>query len=265
MRAIELFNQGELDDAIDAAVAEVKAKPSDVDVRATLADLLCFARDFERADRQLDSIGKLSPGSAHVVSLFRQLVRAETWREDFFLRGRTPEFLSQPDDAVTLQMRASIALREGENGEASELLAAAEEARRPAPCAADDRTFEDIRDCDDLIAGVLELLTSTGKYFWVPFHAVKEIELRPVERPLDRLWRRARVEVEDGPDGEVYLPSIYAPLPADAPDPVRLGRVTEFTESDPIRGIGRRMFLLGEEGVSLDDLPTLRFEGASDA
>ena len=37
-----------------------------------------------------------------------------------------------------------------------------------------------------------------------------------MDRPRDLIWRQAFVEVDEGPEGEVYLPMVYAPLGADA-------------------------------------------------
>ena len=65
--------------------------------------------------------------------------------------------------------------------------------------------FEDLRDLDDLMAPLFEVLTSNGKYYWVPIEQVELIEFRPVVRPRDLLWRRVRMVVKDGPDGEVYF------------------------------------------------------------
>ncbi len=267
MEAIELFNQGKLGEAIAAAIAAVKAAPSDVDSRGLLSDLLCFSADPERADKHLETIATLQPGAATGVSLVRQLLRAQAWREDFYREGRTPEFLKTPDEALQLQLRASIALREGESAEAQDLLGQAEELRGPLRCArvdpegsGDATTYDEFRDCDDLVGGALEVFTSTGKFYWIPISQVKELEPRPRERVRDLLWRRVRLEVDDGPEGEVYLPSIYAPMEADADDATRLGRLTEYTESEPVRGIGRRQFLLGDEAVTVDELPFLRFE-----
>lgn len=260
MTTIDLFNRGRLAEAIESATADVKATPSNVDLRALLADLLCFSGDYERADKQLEAITTLEPGAATVVSLTRQLVRAETWRHDFYREGRTPEFLTKPTESAKLRLRASIALREGERAEAAQLLAEAEEAREPVACNGDDgATYDDLRDCDDLVGGVLEVFTSTGKYYWVPIESVRELEPRPMERPRDLLWRRVRLEVEDGPEGEVYVPALYAPMPHDANEEMRLGRVTEFSETEPVRGLGRRQFLLGDDAVSVNDLPFLRF------
>ena len=65
--------------------------------------------------------------------------------------------------------------------------------------------------------------------------------------------------VRDGPDGEVYLPSVYSgPAAAEA---ARLARITEWTGGDgaPVRGVGQRTFLVGEEALPILDLKELRF------
>jgi type VI secretion system protein ImpE len=264
MGTLELFNEGHLADAIASVTGEVKASPTDIGRRALLAELLCFTTDYDRADRQLEAIAKLEPNAMTVVTLTRQLIRAETWRQDFFSEGRTPEFLKTPNEGVQLQLRASIALREDEQAEAAELLTRAEEARGTQPCRAGDQPHEDLRDFDDLIAGVFEVFTSTGKYYWVPMETVVELEPRPVERPRDLLWPRFRLEVKDGPEGEVYMPALYGPMPTGAPEEVLLGRVSEFSEEDPVRGLGRRQFLLGDDAVGVNELPFLQFAQGTD-
>jgi type VI secretion system protein ImpE len=120
--------------------------------------------------------------------------------------------------------------------------------------------FEDFRDGDDLSAGLFEVLTSTGKYFWIPAERVTRIELHPVERARDLLWRRATMEVADGPEGEIFLPAIYAPTPEDPA--ARMGRLTSWSEEQPVRGSGLRTYLVGEEAATLLELTELVFEGA---
>jgi len=64
--------------------------------------------------------------------------------------------------------------------------------------------------------------------------------------------------VREGPDGDVYLPALY-PTDAAAGDSLRLGRATEWTEGEPVRGIGQRLYLAGEEGVPVQQLAVLEF------
>jgi len=75
------------------------------------------------------------------------------------------------------------------------------------------------------------------------------------------LWRRASMTVADGPDGEVYLPAIYA---ADdvTTDALRLGRETDWreTEGGPVRGVGQRLFIVGEDALPMMELGNFRFD-----
>ena len=95
MTAYELYKQARLDEAIEAALRTVKAAPTDVDARLLLCDLLCFANQLERADRQLDVLvqqdSSLTPG----VGVYRQLIRAELSRREVFEAGRAPEFMGE--------------------------------------------------------------------------------------------------------------------------------------------------------------------------
>lgn len=255
MDAHDQFSQGHLTEAIAAMNEEVRSHPADADRRSYLCDLLCLAGDFERADVQLEAISRLVPGSLAGMALARQLVRAEQWRQDTFREGRVPEFLGAPDERSTLHLRALVHLREGEPASAVSLLAQAEELRPALAGTCNGQAIDDFRDGDDLVGGLLELLTSTGKYFWIPWERVQRLELRPIERPRDLTWRRAGIEIQGGPDGEVYLPAIYAPFPSS--DPARLGRETTWTEEEPVRGTGLRVFLAGDEALTLHELEVL--------
>jgi type VI secretion system protein ImpE len=257
MEARELFRQGLLDRAIEAMNSEVRQHPSDADRRSYLCDLLCLSGSFDRADVQLEAISKLVPGAMAGIALRRQLVRAETWRQQCFADGRVPEFLELPGERLGLHLRALAHLRAGEAATAATLLNDAEGLRPAIRGTCNGKTIEDFRDVDDTIGGVLELLTSTGKYYWVPLERVRRLELRPIERPRDLRWRRAGVEIDGGPDGEVYLPAIYAPAPES--EEARLGRTTTWSDDEPIRGSGLRVFLAGEEAVTLHELQTLEF------
>jgi type VI secretion system protein ImpE len=191
------------------------------------------------------------------VSLFRQLVRAEQARQEFYNDGRLPEFLGGPTPLLRLHLEASVLLREGKSRDAADLLIQAEEQRPKVPGTCDGKPFDDLRDLDDLTASFFEVLTSTGKYYWIPMDRVETVELRAPARPRDLLWRGAHMIVSDGPDGEVYLPTVYAGAQLEADDRVRLARITEYRggEGSPVRGVGQRTFLIGDEGR-----PILEFE-----
>jgi len=267
MKASELYRAGKVADAIAAATDEVKAHPSDTSRRGLLAELLCFAGQWERADLQLDVLAQQDPKAALGLTMVRQLIRAEQARQEFFASGAVPEFLQEPSPLLKLHLEASIRIREGAMKEAAQMLEQAE-AQRPKPRGTcNDQAFDDFRDLDDLTAPFLEVLTSTGKYYWIPMERVERIEFHAPERPRDLLWRRVHMLVHNGPDGEVYLPVLYPGAAAEADDGVKLGRKTDWRGGDgaPVRGIGQRMFLVGNEAMSILEFKELVFEVPEEA
>jgi type VI secretion system protein ImpE len=141
------------------------------------------------------------------------------------------------------------------------MLSQAEGQRVKASGTCNGKAFTDLRDLDDLTAPVFEVLTSTGKYYWIPIERVELIEFRPPQRPRDLLWQRARMVVRGGPDGEVYLPTLYSGTHAEADDALRLGRATEWRGGDgaPVRGLGQRTFLVGDDAYPTLELTEITF------
>ena len=258
-----LLDADAIDEAIIVMNGEVRSNPTDVDRRARLAELLCFAGNFERADTILDSIAGLDPATSVGVALFRQLVRAGQARAQFDTDGRAPEVLATPDPICTLELRAAVLLRDGAVEEAAALLQTRDEQRAALAGMADGVPFDDFRDLDDLAAGHLEILTSTGKYYWVPTSAVLDMEFRKPERRRDLLWPRLHLSVAGGPEGEVYMPAIYSSPNSTAAH--RLGHVTDFEGGDgaPTIGLGLRSFLVGDECKTILELAAIEFSSAA--
>lgn len=262
--AAALFRSGKLSEAIAAAQAALRKAPTDINARVLFAELLVFSGNLERADVILDAASTIDPSSAMVVAEFRQLVRADMARRQLFRDGRVPEFIGEvPSETQKLQLAALVALRAGDQQEASRQAAAAE-AQRPHVAGKHNGTaFDDLRDVDDLLAGTMEVLTSTGKYYWIPTERLISVTFHAPKRPRDLLWRRASMSVASGPDGDVYVPVVYAGDDTTA-EVYRLGRETDWQQAEggPVRGVGQRVFLLGEEDAAIMDLGELTFDQA---
>src|SRR5689334_13966916 len=170
--AAALFRAGKLDDAIAAAQAALRKAPTDLGARVLLGEMLLFAGNLERADVVLDAASAIDPSTAVVIAEFRQLVRADMARRQLFRDGRVPEFLSDPTETQRLQLAALVALRAGDAAEAARQTEAAEAVRPRTAGTHGDTAFDDWRDADDLLAGTFEVLTTTGKYFWIPTERV---------------------------------------------------------------------------------------------
>ncbi|MEO1498463.1 MAG: type VI secretion system accessory protein TagJ, partial [Planctomycetota bacterium] len=224
-----------------------------------LSELFCFAGEWERADKQLDAIGHQDPQSIVGLSLMRQLIRAEVSRSECWSEGRPPEVLFEPEGSIKLHLEALAEWRSGEESRAAELCEEAEASRTKVTGVCDGQSFEGLRDLDDLCAGFFEVLTSTGKYYWTPIDRVRSVEFEPAKRPQDVLWRRATMEVADGPCGEVFLPSVYPATRGESDDRLSLSRVTDWVggEGPLTRGVGQRMFLVGDEPAPILQIETL--------
>lgn len=266
MTAQQAFEAGKLHEAIEACSEEIRRKPTEVARRWLLSELLCFAGDFERADRQLDAAAHQDPEALPTASLFRQLIRAEEARQQFYADGRVPELLAAPSPSMRLRLEASMLIREKKPAEAAKLLAEADSQRSPLAGTCNGQPIASFRDLDELTSDVFEVLTTTGKYYWIPMDRVESIEFRPYHRPRDLLWRGAHMIVRDGPDGEVYLPALYPAAGTEADDRFRLGRMTAWrgAEGEPIRGVGQRVFLSDEEERPILEIQTLTFANESD-
>lgn len=263
MDAADLYRAGQLHQAIEAATAAVRSKPADIVRRGFLAELLCIAGALDRADAQLEIVTNQQPKAAVGVSLLRQLIRAARSRQEFFQAGRVPEILKDPSPSMRLRLEAFALTRSGDRAAAAARLQEAETSRPLAAGTMTGSAFADLRDLDDLFAGVFEVLTSTGKYYWVPTEHVVRLAPRRPERPIDLLWLPAEMSVQGGPDGVVYLPCVYGSAEPGDSEALLLGRATEWDESPEgvVRGRGQRMYLVGDRDLSVLELGEIEFSG----
>ena len=257
----ELYETGNLQAAIKAALTAVNEPPCDAACGGLLWVLLCFAGQWERADEHLQSVGRQDPQAEEEINRYRQLLRAEAARQQVFEQGRTPEFVGAPTPVLRLHQDALICLRGGQATEAARLLAQAAVQRPLVTGYCEGLEFVGFRDMDDLTAGYFEIFPPDGKYFWIPIEAVVSIEFRRPERPLDQLWRRAYVLLSGGSEAEVFLPTLYPLTYRAENDQLRLGRDTDWIghADEPVHGVGLRVFLVGDQDRTILAMDGLRF------
>ena len=261
--ARELYQAGHLGAAIEALSGEVRANPSDAPRRVFLFELLAFAGEWDRAEKQLDVLGQAGPQATLAVQVYKANIQAERTRSRLFAEGLHPHFLNEPPPYVDRHLDAINRVREGNFAEARAILDQAEEDRPAMGGMLNGKSFADFRDCDDLIGPVLELIVK-DKYAWLPFEQIRRMEITPPSMLRDLVWARAKVEALDGTIGDVYLPALYEGSAKHANDQVRLGRMTEWRalSDDLARGAGLKTFLAGEEEVALLQARQVAFERA---
>jgi type VI secretion system protein ImpE len=263
--SLDVFNEGRLHDAVQAAIEEVRDAPSDVDKRWMLATLFCFEGDLDRADKHLQTILSSAPDLSAEVLLFRNLLRGEAARRQCFLEGRVPAFPEPPSESHKQLLRALMHIACGESDAAAALLHDVANAQSILSGECDGTPFTDLRDWDDVLATVIEVITVNGDYYWLGMEQLREIRLEPVAEARDMLWRGAQIITYDHEALAVHFPVLYPDSANDPDDLIRLGRAAEWVESAGgiLRGKGVRSFQVGDETRPFVNIEVLRFKPAA--
>jgi len=241
MNPLELYRAGHLTDAIRAVSAELRENPTDVQRRTFLFELLCFAGEYERADKQLEVLAQAGPQSEMGVLLYRSALFAERQRQDVFERAQLPsqQAAAEEDDSP------------GRGGTAN------------------GKSFSYFSDADPRTGAKLEIFAA-GNYLLLPLEHVASIEIPTPKKLRDLIWTPAAVRTTPafkGTElGEVLLP-VLAPFSWRHPDEaVRLGRMTVWEKPEGSEyqiPFGQKMWLVDDEEIPFLELRALEFNPAS--
>jgi type VI secretion system protein ImpE len=224
-------------DAMKALSAELRDNPTDARRRTFLFELLCFAGEWERADKQLEVLGQAGPESEMGVLLYRSALFAERQRHDLFQRGELP-----PEQEDTEAERNGVV---------------------------NDKPFTYFADADPRIGARLELFAA-GNYLLLPIEHIASIQIPPPKRLRDLIWTPAAVRTtpsfKGSELGEVLLP-VLAPFSWRHPEEaVRLGRMTVWEKTDGAEfqvPFGQKVWQVDDEDVPFLELRALEFNSAS--
>jgi type VI secretion system protein ImpE len=257
MNIKELLNAGELATAVEQMTREVKANPMQTVPRISLFELLSLNGEWDRAEKQLLTLSHMDATQHFGVQVYLHNIKAEKAREQFLSAGVPPHFLSEPPAYIDLLLSARQKIREDQPAEAARLMRQAEEDRPALAGTLNEIPFSDFRDADDAGGSVLELIIH-DKYTWVPWGQIRRLEIAPPRQLRDMIWTPAKIQSQDGTQGEVFLFSLYPRSWKHENNMVRLGRVTEWLalNQEVYLPVGLRLFLVDEQEFSI-------FEGRS--
>ena len=255
------LDAGNLSAAENAALAAVKANPTNEAARRFLFELSCFSGNWERAEKQLDVIGHQDANAMVGSLIYKQNLKAERDRIKVFGEGLRPESAMKFPDYVEDLLRANGLVRQGHTAEARQLLDDIEEKRPAFPCTVNGEHVEDFRDFNDLTMCVFEVLIKDS-YVWVPFEHVQKIEFMERKSLKDVYWLQAEIEWINGTNGEMFLPSLYVNSFKHDDDAIRLGRAVDWRDAgdEIFVGEGTRLYSFGGKQASILDLKTIEFD-----
>lgn len=233
MTAQELFKAGRLDEAIESLGAELRKDPTDVQRRVFLFELLSFAGDYGRAEKQLAMAGQGGREASLGALLYHSALHAERNRAEMFETGQFP--LGDP---------------------------------KPVAGTLNGSPFETLTDADPRIGARLEVFAA-GQYLWIPWQHVASVQMSPPQRLRDLLWNPGIVQTGkefSGIElGQVLIPAL-SPLSWQYEDnDVRLGRVTEWValEDGTEVPVGQKLLLVDGEEFPLLELRELKINAAT--
>lgn len=260
VKAEELLKADRLSDAVAALTHDVKQQPTDTHLRTFLFELLCFAGEYERAERQLDVIGHQNESAGMGVEAYRQLLKADKARRRWFADGLKPTFLSEPPAWAQQQLEACNRLRGHQTAEAKAFLQQAASAAPKVQGIVNGKPFTDFRDSDDRIGPVLEVFLREH-YVWIPWEQIRTITILNPKRLRDLLWTPATIETGEGTAGEVFLPVLYVGSHSEADDRLRLGKLTDWRGlGDGLAGgAGQKTFLVDGNELGILEIREIEF------
>src|ERR1700674_3160606 len=91
MKAEDLFRAGKVDEAIGMLGADLRDDPANHRKRTFLFELLCFAGEYERAEKQLDLLGDQNKDAMLGSLLYRGALSAERTRQEMFQNTKLPQ------------------------------------------------------------------------------------------------------------------------------------------------------------------------------
>ena len=238
MKAQELFQAGKLDEAVQALGAELRDNPADARRRTFLFELLCFAGEYQRAEKQLDVLSSDGRAAEMGTMLYRAALHAERIRQAIFEQKDYPATGPAPES--------------------------------PSAGTLNGTPFTFFSDADPRLGARLEVFAA-GDYLWIPFEHISSIELEKPKRLRDLLWSPALVRT--GPAfkgkelGEVLLPVISPLSWKHANNQVRLGRATEWEDdgTGSVVPLGQKMFAVDEDEIPILEIRKLEFAAAQAA
>ena len=229
MTPLALYREGKLREAIKALGEELRSNPLDAKRRTFLFELLLFAGEFDRAEKQLDLLAGANAEAAAGTLLYRSALHAERTRQAMFANHETPPLVEE-------------AVHGG---------------------AWNGTEFSEFSDADPRIGANLEVFIA-GSYTWIPIHYLRKLEIDPPVNLRDLVWANARVETSSDfrlqELGEVLIPVLCPQSFRHAEEAVQLGRESAWEDDEKHGQIPYGIKMMDVDGT---DVPLLEMRSVT--
>ena len=252
------IRDGQLDAALQHLQEQVRQRPADPKLRTFLFQLLCVLGHWERALTQLNVAADLDAQALGMAQMYRDAVQCERLRAAVFAGERSPLIFGEPPEWLALLIESMLVMDTPRRDESVALRERAFEAAPTSPGTIDGTPFEWIADADMRLGPVCEAVIN-GRYYWVPFERLTQIDLEAPVDLRDVVWIPAHFRFINGGESVGLIPTRYAGSENVADDQLRLARKTEWRETAAgvFTGLGQRQFSTDGGEYALMDVRTI--------
>jgi type VI secretion system protein ImpE len=261
MTADGLLKAGQVEEARQALVAQVRRDPGDARARVFLFQLLAVLGQWRRAGEQLVASRELDPSNVLLAQTYGVLARAEIDRAAVFARKHLPTVVGEPAAWLAQLLQALKLSLDGEAEAAAKLRTQALEEAPATAGRIDDVPFEWIADADMRFGPCLEAVINTG-YVWVPMAQLKEIRFEAPSDLRDMVWLPVELVWRHGGKTVGFVPVRYPGSECSEEGELLLARRTEWQDigGGEYAGLGQRMFATDAGEYPLLDTRLITFE-----
>jgi len=263
LTAEEYLQQGDLQEALQQLQEQVRAQPANVQHRIFLFQMLCVQGQWERALTQLNVAAELDDSTLAMVSMYRQVIACEQFREQVFLGNKEPIIFGKPGEWVALLIQALKLTAQGEYAKSQQLRSQAFAAAAVTSGVIDGQSFEWFSDSDPRLGPIMEAIID-GRYFWVPIENLQTIVIDEPADLRDVVWLPAHFTWNNGGESYGLIPSRY-PLSYQHDSLLALSRKTQWQDcgEDLFLGVGQKIWATQSNEYSVMDVRAIQFNTGS--
>jgi type VI secretion system protein ImpE len=242
-QAEQLVREGRLAEALVSLEEMIRGNPGKAPLRVFLFQLLCVLGQWERAMTQLNVAADMDSANLLMAKLCRPALLCERLRAEVFAGKRSPLIFGEPEAWVGWMVQANQLDAQGEFAPASDLRGQALQAAPAVAGSLNDQPFEWIADTDNRLGPMLEAIID-GRYYWVPFAHVHQLQTDPVTDLRDLVWAPATFTWSNGGESFGLIPVRYPGSESCADSALQMARRTEWRErpGGQYAGLGQRLF-----------------------
>lgn len=260
--AEELLAAGDPQAALAELTQQVRGKAADPRLRVFLFQLLALLGQWSRAHDQLKVCGELDHGTLAMVNTYGPALQCERVRDAVFAGRITPHVFGPPAAWVAQLVQALQFDAQGRPAEAASTRAAALDEAPASSGRLNDTPFAWIADADSRLGPALEVIIN-GRYGWLPFEHLSQVDIEPVADLRDLIWAPAQLRLANGGDTVALLPVRYVGT-SEAEEPsLRMSRRTDWLElsESQYRGLGQRVLATDSQELGLLEVRSIRLDG----